>query len=570
MTEIDLESRTRVWSPLSKLEQISVSSKLSMEEQNMALVEEQLKEYRGKIENLQKQNAASEERRIPLLSLCAPIRRIPRELLCEIFTWSNLTSILEYKYGYRKNDSSSAYTSWSTVTVPCLTLSRVCLAWHNIVKDAAFLWTSISVKIQQPRYEEDEESFPQHVQRLSNAIQSILTRTRNCSLDVTINYMQDWVGEENAGIRLHRDTLLKLLLEQCPRWKHAEFDIPRLGVLYDGEVYRRVSNQLPLLETLSITAHNSRRAANAQVDSDDSDQEYFVCDLFSSAPKLHKVRMKFRDSFWGTIRMDLPWKQLHELELEYSFFNETHFREVISEASSLRSLDISGTFLDTVEGHPSPPLHLDTITTIRVKNSVECCFSSFALFSRLTNLTVTIVQDSKDLWIALKCVFLETFATLIAFTFDSAVAIYLEDALDAVSRLQNLASLTIKANIIEMSAFNFPYDSLRRQLKKLRSASLVTTHAPRQGLERIVDSSLDFFTAFCQRPDLAFPLEPSSYTDTFTRLQKARLKLLRIGPFPENGKPRLKQLLDDGLDIIVRDVKGLVNPELQPEPSSTS
>lgn len=155
----------------------------------------------------------------PHLALLSPIRRIPQDVLREIFVRCLPTT----------------YNSIMARRQPPLLLGRVCSSWRIISRTTPKLWSSIHIAI--------PDSF--YVVNLTAIVADWLNMSGALPLSITV------YQSELHGHRVERD-LFPYLISLSKRWKHIHLSLhpiefPPIAALSAEDV--------PLLESLSIELH---------------------------------------------------------------------------------------------------------------------------------------------------------------------------------------------------------------------------------------------------------------------------------------------------------------------------
>ncbi|KAL0576697.1 hypothetical protein V5O48_005296 [Marasmius crinis-equi] len=143
-------------------------------------------------------------------SLLSPVRRIPTEILQEIFAFAGAER------------ESNAFGVYATKESVALRVSAVCNRWRTVALDTPDLWTHFAAELQQ-RYRAPVDLF--------------LVRSKQRPLALTIT------EPEKGGLR--DDRLLGLLVAQASRWRSIDYD----HVL--DENYLRIIEEIPSLPSLS-------------------------------------------------------------------------------------------------------------------------------------------------------------------------------------------------------------------------------------------------------------------------------------------------------------------------------
>jgi hypothetical protein len=212
---------------------------------------------------------------IRLKSLLSPIRKLPREILIEIFSHCNL------KISLGRPDFQ---------TKP---LGRVCSSWHPAIISTPRIWSNIEYFISDRS--SNEES------RMQNQLSHILELSGSCPLSVMMYcYYSDYWNTDSFG---SLSSVLKCLMETSSRW---------VSLRLDAELSTPVINfwglelDLPNLERLDLSFGMER---------DYESGTNLVA--FRKTPKLRCFRIRTLSSIpWCNI--SLPWGQICYIDYHHS------------------------------------------------------------------------------------------------------------------------------------------------------------------------------------------------------------------------------------------------------------
>ncbi|KAJ6537867.1 hypothetical protein B0H19DRAFT_374793 [Mycena capillaripes] len=211
-------------------------------------------------------------------SLVSPIRRLPPELLAEIFglcspdriTFHELTTLATTIFP----EGSDALDRISRSHL--LRLAGVCSSWYQVVMGTPGLWATIEVA----------GSYDDITAFLSRSLE----HSADCPLDLHL------VPRHAAG--------LELLGQHSGRWREAEIYLTRHSL----RLLSTLKDSFPLLERLAIGGRRTR-----------------LPDVFGTAPKLTDVTLALGD---GQLP-NLPWSQLRRITYDFGFHNEGDILNVL-------------------------------------------------------------------------------------------------------------------------------------------------------------------------------------------------------------------------------------------------
>jgi hypothetical protein len=215
-------------------------------------------------------------------SIVAPIRRIPLDVLSEIFVFCADSS--------GSNSNSKCFD----VTQAPLQLSFVCNKWRGLAISMSQLWSSISLQ----GGREDIYSWGRSQTFSKRSIRTDMLSTwllRSGSSPLTLSINPLW---------LERDPLtscIAILIPHSHRWRDVKFTLDE----EHWEMLSDVKGHLPQLEKIDV-----------DVLRDPSDVFDIPLDIFEVAPKLHTITMKYNldSSDWL-----VPWGQLKCLHFNLHF-----------------------------------------------------------------------------------------------------------------------------------------------------------------------------------------------------------------------------------------------------------
>lgn len=192
------------------------------------------------------------------IALVAPIRRLPSEILSEIFLHCMDPKGFGPEYDFREQ--------------PCLDkmpllLGEICSRWRSIALSTPRLWASLSLSIR-----------PKYLNSDTKLAKTWLSRSGTCPLFISLR--------NGKPFQNNMQRLMQVLLAHCEHW----YDI-RLAV--NMPILRALSpakNRLPMLQKLYICMTN--------VD---------AFDIFNSAPQL---RYFYLAGYNVLSKIQIPWNQL--------------------------------------------------------------------------------------------------------------------------------------------------------------------------------------------------------------------------------------------------------------------
>ncbi|KAF8214221.1 hypothetical protein K438DRAFT_999975 [Mycena galopus ATCC 62051] len=158
----------------------------------------------------------------------APIRRLPSEILADIFALSGNAGAEPFA----GQDFETFLRLYRLAQHHLLAASQVCIRWHNIALSTPSLWTNI-------RLHSGVWSSPVMTEKAMGLLRSALARSGHGPLTILV---------DNLTSSTHGPAL-QLLAQHSARWQQAVFRCPAS----DFEHLSRAKGNLPTLETLEIS-----------------------------------------------------------------------------------------------------------------------------------------------------------------------------------------------------------------------------------------------------------------------------------------------------------------------------
>ncbi|KAJ7574953.1 hypothetical protein C8J56DRAFT_1032797 [Mycena floridula] len=195
-------------------------------------------------------------------SLVAPIRKVPPEILRQIF----IEVSAENRFGYKG------------ISIPGLAISQVCFHWRPIAFETWPLWSTIIIDTEWNKCSEG----------WSDAVTFLLGRSGQYPLTLTFRHL-------DPGI----EDVLQLLAEVSHRWHEfrvapGQPDAPGRTLDVLEKILPTVKGRLQLLQHLVFPVIYSD----------------WAIEVFKNAPRLHTA-----DISWSHDRLLLPWDQIHNLRV---------------------------------------------------------------------------------------------------------------------------------------------------------------------------------------------------------------------------------------------------------------
>ncbi|KAJ7609582.1 hypothetical protein DFH06DRAFT_186457 [Mycena polygramma] len=266
----------------------SIHSIISDGENRLAAVDIEIAAVRARLAQLTQTrwqiNKSIREHR----AVISALRRMPPELICEIFAWT------------LPLDTSARKPPWN--------LGWICRSWRLWALEYPLLWSCISIP--------STDTEPSDEMPLSCMIECQIERSANAPLDIV------WVTSRWASISIPHPGVLQCILPHCNRWRSLNVIVPNPKA-HMLDWLRPVTGHLDGLERLEVI----------------QDGHHMLLDIppfFANAPRLHEVVLTDTRLGCPSPSVELPWVQI------------TYYRGTDSFARQLQVMEAAPNLLECV------------------------------------------------------------------------------------------------------------------------------------------------------------------------------------------------------------------------------
>ena len=264
----------------------------------LAKMDDEIERMQAALEEMKRQRDGLSQYIDHYRALTSPIRRLPKEILLEIFV-------------HCLPKEHNAYMS--SHEAPLL-LGRICSSWRSISLSAPRLWTTIYVPV--PR----TDMYPWQVIAKAEYIvalkRMVRLRTvalqewfiRSGSLPVDISFIQ-WPKAEPANIALidTAQPIVDVILSVAQRWRNVTVTAPSDDTM--ASFIAHPPHNLPFLESFDLTFADIRRWPEPVLRITPSEYNIY------RAPSLRKLSLQ---KFGGNpLQLPVTWENLTDLSLNY-------------------------------------------------------------------------------------------------------------------------------------------------------------------------------------------------------------------------------------------------------------
>jgi hypothetical protein len=173
----------------------------------------------------------------PSQAISSPIRRLPCEVLVEIFRLS-LSPM-------RRREMHPRYAVWRLSKSELLQLSRVCSHWHTLAIGTPIFWSDIELHL---HYLHTEPA--KYMQEMMELLQASIERARNAPLTVILR----------CGYHLSSSPVLQLLAQFSHRMEKISI-VGRFSSLHEFAI---MESELPLLRSLELDVEGLKSRGSFQ------------------------------------------------------------------------------------------------------------------------------------------------------------------------------------------------------------------------------------------------------------------------------------------------------------------
>lgn len=340
---------------LEELEKREILHLLSFSDSELKKYELVVARYREAIHAVEMEKKKLEQQINWSRYLLSPIRRIPQEILVEIFSYANSTALL-----YVDIEGILFATKPFGIRVPLLRVSQVCARWRRIIQSTKSLWS----------------------------ILNIVDRTFPTSSDQTS--FSDWIIGNSGQVPLH--VHFNRYHGRRPHTPSSTYSgIHHLSSRFESLSLAPTTEQLPLYHFLEGKVRllrnldlNLFRLTGGQSTST------IPLTLFQDAPSLTNLTLQL-PSDW-TSALEIPWHQLTRMDLKASI---SALRPILRQCQRLLYLRFLPLFQPEPLGSVSS-VRLNTLKTFSVYIDADMHARFTDDFSRLfRSLTLPSLEEMK-------------------------------------------------------------------------------------------------------------------------------------------------------------------------------
>ncbi|KAJ6595058.1 hypothetical protein DFH09DRAFT_1136094 [Mycena vulgaris] len=252
-------------------------------------------------------------------TVMSPLRRVPSELLCEIFL---LTSPHTRLIGGKPTKQPPWY------------IGHVCRLWRHAALSYPLLWTNIEIHFR-PNFS-FKANYP------LSMIETQLLRSANAPLEVIFGWWSDQTMHDGVDLRV-----LEAVFLHINRWRSLDLQVAGFPAVLD--LLQAAPGRLSSLHRLDFIQPNYERVDWSP-----------ITDVFSHASSLREVILTTSAFSQPSRSLDIPWGQITRYRGAYTLERQL---EILRTAPNLIECGIDCT--DWGATHESPGYDIVTLTHLR-------------------------------------------------------------------------------------------------------------------------------------------------------------------------------------------------------------
>ncbi|KIK70266.1 hypothetical protein GYMLUDRAFT_34762 [Collybiopsis luxurians FD-317 M1] len=375
------------------------------------------------------------------LSLCAPIRSLPKDILVEIF--------MIYIEGFSNSDSFGASSRTYGVTLsskyrgsgflprissPNFSLSHICSFWRKVVFSNPTFWSSLSL---------DLGAFEGHKKE---CILSFLSERLSLSKQAPLNLDLKLADEPDC---LSQERALPLLLKQVQRWERLSLRYSKTNSIWPLLTWFKSTDQPPVLPSLKhVVLHFSSA----------SERPLRLPSIFIRNTHLETLSAEYFKLSWADLCQS---NVLSIKKLSGVYLSDASFGQFLSRMPSLETCILTTTGL-TVGTEPLNISHYSSLRHLSV-SYISCPIKTWQTIRLplLTHLSVDVLfDDTPEITVeAISSMLLRSKATLQSVELHQ---IFAREAINFIDAHPSLINVTVTGYCQTKDGGQYPGDLLPR------------------------------------------------------------------------------------------------------------
>lgn len=310
--------------------ELALQSSISDLHSTITTVDDEINRLRASLASLEGYRTDLHEHLTLRRAVLSPIRRLPAEILGEIFLFAaeGCSMVWPRPTGTRADEDA----------MPWL-LGKICSFWRSVALSLPKLWVEIHLTVKFSPSEPDAGSHRLHA--MQDFLQACLTRSGTELLTFSI---------DARGPRENILPVLSALVAHSERWHHVSLDIEQFCSYHSD--FAPAKNRVHNLRSLHIGT-TSMEDTPATV----------PLDAFENTPSLTKVSISGIVHPFHVLR--IPWTRVTHFTSKSSTYREGEFTQIMRQTTNLISFSSEGErILEVASSQPILLPHLEKLSVV--------------------------------------------------------------------------------------------------------------------------------------------------------------------------------------------------------------
>ncbi|KAF6741762.1 hypothetical protein DFP72DRAFT_1083115 [Ephemerocybe angulata] len=320
----------------SELEKAQIQQLLKGPIEDNQRIDCEIEELRQQLEALVHKREENDHFIEPHLALLAPIRGLPNEILCAIFSHCLPTPARFLEDPFDSQEYMSA------AQAPML-LTFICQRWRQIALDLPELWQRAPITVSRSLHSPTDLDLG--VQNASQLTQLWLSRARNRPVAISISW------ELYPTARTQFDKFLASITRYSSQWEELRINSLLDRGLLDG-ILSLPSSSVPNLRNLEVPFEALWGSYDKK------------CLLGGPSIRGFRYKGAIYDHF---AKLPLQWSQLTDLHLGSLNTTDTNIRKIFARCPQLERCHISISTVEIFESYPLPRLRLSYLVLLHLR-----------------------------------------------------------------------------------------------------------------------------------------------------------------------------------------------------------
>ena len=311
--------------------EVSLQNSISDLHSTLTAVDDEIHRLRASLASLEGYRTDLHEHLMLRRAVLSPIRRLPAEILGEIFLFAaeGCSMIWPRPNGTKADEDS----------MPWL-LGKICSFWRSVALSLPKLWAEIHLTVKFCPSEHETGSL-RRLNAMQDFLQACLARSGTELLTFSL---------DARGPRENILPVLLALVAHSERWQHVSLDIEQFSSYHTA--FAPARNRVCGLRSLHV-------GTTSMEDTPATD----LLDAFENTPSLTKVSISGIVHPFHTLR--IPWARVTHFTSKSSTFREGEFTQIMRQTTNLVSFSSEGErILEVASSQPILLPHLEKLSVV--------------------------------------------------------------------------------------------------------------------------------------------------------------------------------------------------------------